>query len=158
VRAFIKRKEPFISTTDRREFSGKRVLVTGGAKGAGKAIADRFLRGRAALVISARSAPTEKMAAHFVQADVSTSAGTSMVIHVMLDRFGGADIIVHNVGGSSAPSGGFVTVTDGLWQQAINENLYPAVRLESRPAPVNDRTGLRRYHSHFIDPAYANSL
>ena len=31
---------------------------------------------------------------------------------------------------SSAPSGGFVTVTDELWQEAINENLYPAVRLD----------------------------
>jgi len=30
----------------------------------------------------------------------------------------------------SAPSGGFVTVTDELWQQAIDENLYPAVRLD----------------------------
>jgi NAD(P)-dependent dehydrogenase (short-subunit alcohol dehydrogenase family) len=39
-------------------------------------------------------------------------------------------IIVHNVGGSSAPSGGFMTVTDELWQQAIDENLYPAVRLD----------------------------
>jgi NAD(P)-dependent dehydrogenase (short-subunit alcohol dehydrogenase family) len=40
------------------------------------------------------------------------------------------DIIVHNVGGSSAPSGGFITVTDELWQQAFDENLYPAVRLD----------------------------
>ena len=39
-------------------------------------------------------------------------------------------MIVHNVGGSSAPSGGFITVTDELWQQAINENLFPAVRLD----------------------------
>jgi NAD(P)-dependent dehydrogenase (short-subunit alcohol dehydrogenase family) len=30
----------------------------------------------------------------------------------------------------TAPSGGFVTVTDELWQQAINENLFPAVRLD----------------------------
>jgi NAD(P)-dependent dehydrogenase (short-subunit alcohol dehydrogenase family) len=40
------------------------------------------------------------------------------------------DVIVHNVGGSSAPSGGFSTVTDELWQRAIDENLYPAVRLD----------------------------
>src|SRR5213078_587219 len=42
----------------------------------------------------------------------------------------GIDIIIHNVGGSSAPSGGFITVTDELWQQAMNENLFPAVRLD----------------------------
>jgi NAD(P)-dependent dehydrogenase (short-subunit alcohol dehydrogenase family) len=48
----------------------------------------------------------------------------------MLSRFNGADIVVHNVGGSSAPSGGFITVTDELWQRTIDENLYPAVRLD----------------------------
>lgn len=42
------------------EFDGKRVLVTGGTKGAGKAIADRFQRGGATVIITARSAPEEK--------------------------------------------------------------------------------------------------
>src|SRR6202030_563429 len=67
---------------------------------------------------------------HFIQADVSTAEGTAHVIREMLSRFKGVDIIVHNVGGSSAPSGGFSTVTDELWQQAFDENLYPAVRLD----------------------------
>src|SRR6266700_2831596 len=38
--------------------------------------------------------------------------------------------MIHNVGGSSAPSGGFITVTDEIWQQNFNENLFPAVRLD----------------------------
>ena len=119
-----------MSASDPREFSGKRILVTGGTKGAGKAIAERFLQGGATVAITTRSVPTEKAPAHYIQADVSTSQGTSKVIHEILDRFQGVDIIVHNVGGSSAPSGGFLTVTDELWQQAIDENLYPAVRLD----------------------------
>src|SRR5246500_5887060 len=101
------------------EFGGKRVLVTGGTKGAGKAIASRFLQGGATVAITARSGPAEKTAAHFIQADLSTSEGTAHVIDEMLNRFKGVDIVVHNVGGSSAPSGGFITVTDELWQQAI---------------------------------------
>jgi NAD(P)-dependent dehydrogenase (short-subunit alcohol dehydrogenase family) len=112
------------------EFKGKRVLVTGGTKGAGKAIAARFLQGGATVTITARSAPTEPTAAHFIQADVSTPDGTAHVVREILTRFKGVDIIVHNVGGSSAPSGGFSTVTDELWQQAFDENLYPAVRLD----------------------------
>jgi NAD(P)-dependent dehydrogenase (short-subunit alcohol dehydrogenase family) len=112
------------------EFKAKRVLVTGGTKGAGKAIADRFLQGGATVAITARSAPAERTEAHFIQADVSTSEGTAHVIREVLSQFKGVDIIVHNVGGSSAPSGGFIAVTDELWQQAMDENLYPAVRLD----------------------------
>jgi NAD(P)-dependent dehydrogenase (short-subunit alcohol dehydrogenase family) len=121
---------PNTRTNDAGEFTDKRVLVTGGTKGAGKAIADRFVKGGATVVITARSAPAEKAAAHFIQADVSTAEGTTRVIQEMLERFNGVDIVVHNVGGSSAPSGGFITVTDELWQQAVDENLYPAVRLD----------------------------
>ena len=112
------------------EFKGKRILVTGGTKGLGKAIADRFLRCGGTVMITARSATEERTGSHFVQADVSTPEGTAKVIGEVLERFKGIDIIVHNVGGSSAPSGGFVSVTDELWQQAINENLFPAVRLD----------------------------
>jgi NAD(P)-dependent dehydrogenase (short-subunit alcohol dehydrogenase family) len=112
------------------EFKAKRVLVTGGTKGAGKAIADRFLKGGATVAVTARSSPADATAAHFIHADLSTADGTAHVIREILSRFRGVDIIVHNVGGSSAPSGGFMTVTDELWQQAIEENLYPAVRLD----------------------------
>src|SRR6267378_4092669 len=87
------------------EFTGKRVLVTGGTKGAGKAIADRFQRGGATVIITARSAPTEKTDNQFIQADVSTAEGTTKVINEILSRFHGIDIIVHNVGGTSAPCG-----------------------------------------------------
>ena len=121
---------PARPTADPGEFLGKRVLVTGGTKGAGKAIADRFLRGGGTVIVTARSEPAETTGRHFIQADVSTAEGTTTVTRETLERFKGVDVIVHNVGGSSAPSGGFRTVTDELWQQAINENLYPAVRLD----------------------------
>ena len=133
------------------EFKGKRVLVTGGTKGAGKAIADRLLQGGATVAITARSTPAEGTAAHFIRADLSTSLGTAIVISEMLSRFKGVDIIVHNVGGSSAPSGGFVTVTDKLWQQAIDENLYPAVRLDRGLLP--SMSAARASSCIFVHPA-----
>src|SRR3989454_9084636 len=118
------------SSSDANEFTDKRVLVTGGTKGVGEAIADRFQRGGATVIITARSAPTEKTDNHFIQADASTAEGTTRVINEILNRFQGIDIIIHNVGGTSAPSGGFITVTDEIWQQNINENLFAAVRLD----------------------------
>ena len=119
-----------VEVSNGSEFAGKRILVTGGTKGAGKAIADRFLRGGGTVAITARSTPEEQTGSRFIQADVSTAEGTTKVIREILNDLKGVDIIVHNVGGSSAPSGGFITVTDELWQQAINENLFPAVRLD----------------------------
>jgi NAD(P)-dependent dehydrogenase (short-subunit alcohol dehydrogenase family) len=123
------------NSVDAKEFTGKRVLVTGGTKGGGKAIADRFLRGSATVAVAARSAPGETTAAHFIQADLSTAEGTTKVINEILDRFQGIDVIIHNVGGSSAPSGGYITVTDEIWQQNFNENLFPAVRLDRGLVP-----------------------
>ena len=117
-------------SSDANEFAGKRALVTGGTKGAGKAIADRFQQSGAIVIITARSAPAEKTDNHFIQADVSTAEDTTKVINEILNRFQGIDIMIHNVGGSSAPSGGFITVTDEIWQQNLNENLFPAVRLD----------------------------
>ena len=71
---------------DMNEFTAKRVLVTGGTKGVGKATADRFQRGGATVIITARSAPTEKTDSHFIQTDVSTAEGTTKVINEILNR------------------------------------------------------------------------
>jgi NAD(P)-dependent dehydrogenase (short-subunit alcohol dehydrogenase family) len=117
-------------TYNLNEFENKRVLVTGGTKGAGKAIADRFRQGGAAVIVAARSVPEDENDKLFIAADLSTPEGTTKVIHKILSRFHGIDIIIHNLGGSSAPSGGFITVTDEIWQQNMNENLFPAVRLD----------------------------
>jgi len=136
-----------------RETSGKRLLVTGGTKGAGKAIADRFLQGGATVVITARSAPTEETPAHYIQADVSTSQGTSKVIREILDRFKGVDIVVRNVGGSTAPSGGFISVTDE--NVAAGHRRKPLSRRPagSRPASLDDRARLRCHRAYFVHPA-----
>jgi NAD(P)-dependent dehydrogenase (short-subunit alcohol dehydrogenase family) len=120
----------FQTTVAPEEFAGRRVLVTGGTKGAGKAMAERFLQGGATVIITARSAPESATGCHFIQADLSTPVGADTVIREVLSRVHGIDVMVHNVGGSSAPSGGFATVTDELWQQAMDENLFPAVRLD----------------------------
>ena len=51
------------------------------------------------------------------------------------DRLGGVDIIVHVVGGSSAPAGGFAVLDDEQWHRALDLNLLPAVRLDRALLP-----------------------
>lgn len=97
----------------------------------GRAIVDRLLRAGATVITTARSVPEElEERVHFVQADISTAQGTTKVVTEVLDRFGGVDILINNVGGSTAPGGGVLALTDEDWLTALNTNLFAAVRLD----------------------------
>jgi len=121
---------------DPAEFAGKRVLVTGGTKGMGEAIVRRLAAGGARVATTARSPLQDDQTAEvFVQADIATPEGVEQVIGEVLDRLGGVDILVSNVGGSSAPSGGALALSDQDWQHAMDTNLYAAVRLDRRLLP-----------------------
>jgi len=126
------------------EFKDKRILVTGGTKGIGKAISDRFQQGGGTVIVASRSIPQEKVGDYFIQADLSTLVGTKKVSEEILSRFQGIDIIVHNVGGSSAPTGGFRTATDEIWLQSISHNLLSAVRLDRDllPSMIAQKSGV----------------
>ena len=116
---------------EENEFTGKRALVTGGTKGMGKAIAERLARAGATVITTARSAPALPYPADlFIEADLSTAEGAEKVVSEVLVRLGGVDILINNVGGSTAPAGGFAALTDELWQQTLNTNLLAAVRLD----------------------------
>jgi NAD(P)-dependent dehydrogenase (short-subunit alcohol dehydrogenase family) len=51
-------------------------------------------------------------------------------VAVAVKRLGGIDIMVHVVGGASAPAGGFAVLDDDEWHRALDLNLLPAVRLD----------------------------
>jgi NAD(P)-dependent dehydrogenase (short-subunit alcohol dehydrogenase family) len=131
-----------MNRVDGTEFAGKRALVTGGTKGMGAAIVER-LRGAAATVVTtARSRPPDLLQPDlFVEADISTADGAEKVVGYIRDRLGGVDILVNNVGGSSAPGGGFAALTDAHWQDALNQNLLAAVRLDRGLLPSMLRQG-----------------
>ena len=136
------------------EFTGKRALVTGGTRGIGEAIVQRLRGSGATVVTTARSTPHDLLQPDlFVEADLSTAEGAEKVVSHVRDRLGGVDILVNNVGGSSAPGGGFAALTDEHWQHALNSNLFG--RRSSRPwaASVDVGAGSRRDHPHLIDPA-----
>ena len=118
------------------ELEGKRALVTGGTKGVGQAVVAALREAGATVLTTARSR-SENLSNpdHFVVADVSTAEGCAAVADAVRDRLGGLDIIVHVVGGSAAPAGGFAVLDDEQWQRALNQNLLSAVRLDRALLP-----------------------
>ena len=116
---------------DSNELSGKRALVTGGTKGIGEAIVQRLRQAGATVITTARSIPQDIQSPElFIKSDISTSEGVAEVVKEVSARLGGLDILINNVGGSSAPSGGALVLSDDDWQQAFNDNLFAAVRLD----------------------------
>jgi len=115
---------------DPTEFAGKRVLISGGTKGLGRATVDRFLAGGAQVITSARGTPEPIDGVEFVQADLTTAEGGETFARAAIERLGGVDILAHVVGGSSAPGGGFAALTDELWLSELNLNLLATVRLD----------------------------
>ncbi len=128
-------------TGGRGEFQGKRVLVTGGTKGIGAAVTRRLADGGATVVTTARSIPTAGSSAPFIRADVSTRDGCDQVIQVVLERFGGLDILINSVGGSTTPSGGALVLTDDHWERTLAVNLLSAVRLDRGFLPAMLKQG-----------------
>src|SRR5882724_2443203 len=123
--------------SDQLELTGKRALVTGGTKGIGAAVVARLREAGARVLATARTAP-ERLAAGelFVAADVATAEGCAAVADAVRQHFGGIDIIVHVVGGSTAPGGGSAALDDAEWQRAFDQNLFPAVRLDRALLPM----------------------
>jgi len=126
---------------DANEFSGKRILVTGGTKEIGKAVVNRLQAGGGTVLATARSIPQGGNPEQFIQADVSTRAGADHVIKTTLDRLGGLDILINSVGGISAPGGGVLALTDEIWQQEFELNLFSAVRLDRGFLPAMLKQG-----------------
>ena len=115
---------------------GKRALVTGGTKGTGAAVVEALAAAGVRVVTTARTRPERGVeGVHYVAADLLTAEGCARVAEEVIQELGGIDILVNVLGGSSAPAGGFIALSDEEWQKEINHNLMPAVRLDRALLP-----------------------
>ena len=77
----------------------------------------------------------------FIAADLTIAEGCEHVAEAAHERLGGIDILVHMLGGSSAPGGGFAALTDAHWERELALNLFPAVRLDRALVPAMTAQG-----------------
>ncbi len=81
------------------------VLVTGGAKGVGRGISERFLAAGASVIACGREVP-ESLPSHagrtaeFIRADVRDAASREALFAEINSRHGRLDVLVNNAGGS----------------------------------------------------------
>jgi NAD(P)-dependent dehydrogenase (short-subunit alcohol dehydrogenase family) len=117
------------------DFAGKVVLVTGGSRGVGRGIAERFLAAGADVAICGRSEPESLpkapgSEAFFVAADVREIEQVDRMVAKTLERFGRLDVLVANAGG--APAVDAATVSPRFHEKIIQLNLVAPLHCAQR--------------------------
>jgi 3-oxoacyl-[acyl-carrier protein] reductase len=130
----------------------KIAVVTGSSRGLGLASARALVAEGCRVCICARG--SEQLAAAAVeveasarrpnmiipvQADVSTADGIALVVDRTVERFGGLDILVNNVGRAGGTD--LLDTSDAEWQAAIDETLFPAIRASRLAVPHMKQRG-----------------
>jgi NAD(P)-dependent dehydrogenase (short-subunit alcohol dehydrogenase family) len=117
------------------ELKGLRALITSGTKGAGAATVDLFREQGARVLTTARSRPDSLPEELFVAADLTTVEGCAAVADAVKERLGGVDVVIHVLGGSSAPGGGYAALDEAQWHKELYLNLFPAIRIDRALLP-----------------------
>ena len=126
-------------TGDALDFSGKAVIVTGGCRGVGRGIAQRFLAAGADVLVCCRNEPeslpdANGRTAAFVAADVRDPDQIDAVIAAATERFGRLDVLVNNAGGS--PPADTATASPKFSTAIINLNLIAPLVFAQRANAV----------------------
>ncbi len=124
---------------DELDMSGRTVLVTGGARGIGRGIAEAFLRHGGEVVVCGRTEPDELPAADghpavFLPADVRDPDAVDALVAEIVTRFGRLDVLINNAGGS--PSVDSATVSPKFSRSIIELNLLAPLVCSQRANAV----------------------
>ena len=114
------------------DLSGRVVLVTGGTKGVGRGITERFLEAGADVVITARNEPEAPIEAggrqaSFIAADVRDLDQIDALVGATVSAHGRLDVLVNNAGGS--PNAEAATASPRFSEAIIRLNLLAPLNL-----------------------------
>jgi len=117
------------------DYTGKVVLVTGGSRGVGRGIAERFLAAGAEVVICGRSEPESlpvvgARRAVFVAADVREIEQVDRLVATTVERCGRLDVLVANAGG--APAVDAASVSPRFHEKIVHLNLIAPLHCAQR--------------------------
>jgi 3-oxoacyl-[acyl-carrier protein] reductase len=120
------------------DLEGKAVLVTGGSKGIGQAIAYAFLDEGAKVGIVGRNLSdlefAQKEGIEIYQGDVTNEENRVRVMKDFLEQFGTIDVLVNNAGGSNGST--VMETSMELFEEAMHLNFLSAVDLSKKAAEV----------------------
>ena len=112
-------------------FEGQVVLVTGGTKGAGRGIAERFASLGAMIAVSARNAVDDLPATWaFEPADLRDGDAAFAMVDRVAERMGRLDVVVNNAGG--APPADTSTASPRFTERIVALNLLSAIFVGQR--------------------------
>lgn len=133
-----------------QNFNDKTVIVTGGSRGLGRGIAERFLRAGANVVICGRNEPESLPAAggreaQFVAADVRDPESSQALVDHALETTGRLDVLINNAGGSPevAAADAKPRFTDAIIRLnliapiVLSQQAYSAMRATSGGSIIN---------------------
>ncbi len=111
------------------DFGGRVVLVTGAARGLGRALALRFAEAGAQVVLGVRrrGAEADALAARLgaraalAEGDLGTEAGARAVVDAAVAAFGRLDAVINNAG--SYPVTPLLELDERAWRQVLDDNL-----------------------------------
>lgn len=111
------------------------VLVTGGTRGIGRAIAQAFVTNGDTVVVCARK-PVEDLPFPFLPVDVRDAEQCQSLIRTVIDRFGRLDVLVNNAGGS--PAANSATASPRFSEAILRLNLLAPLILSQAAYAVMD--------------------
>jgi NAD(P)-dependent dehydrogenase (short-subunit alcohol dehydrogenase family) len=150
--------------------ANKVAIVTGGGRGIGEAIARRLATAGAAVAIAeldpssgasvANALEAEGARAIYIRTDVSDDASTLRCVEIAVQRFGGLDILVNNVG-ISIPKSVEDTMPDE-WDHILDTNLRSCYLMSHHGIPLMRQRGggaiihIASWHAHATIERYSS--